>query len=81
MTVDTVVLHEWVSDSQDINIPWPDVHRVIGTDCVDWLIADPSIEITVTQKDNLYRLIAEFYDDEVARKYWLMWSPPIDQAL
>lgn len=81
MTVDTVILYEWSTAGDLIDIPWPEVHQAVGADCIAWISEHSSIELTVIKEDHSYQLIAEFYDDAVARDYWLLWSQPLDRTV
>ena len=74
-----VILYQWpLGDDPDefLDIDWSAIHKECGLDQIKWLNKQPhdvcqlSLELFPGGK----RLIAEFFNKEIANTYHLMWA-------
>lgn len=74
----TVLISRWQDEFSDeyIDIDWPKIQRHIGVDQVKWLLEQPSskLQLVVEKTEDDFKLIAEFYDDQLLTFYHLMWA-------
>jgi hypothetical protein len=77
MKTNRVELLKWLpEEGETIEIDWPKVHRRIGLDHTRWLL-DQSIDqcqLVLERQDMYCRLIAEFFNDQLAVEYRLRWG-------
>lgn len=72
-----VELLKWLPlEGEYIEIDWPKVHRTIGLEHAQWLLAQDhtQCQVVLERRDMHCRLIAEFYDDRTLAAYHLMWA-------
>ena len=72
-----VQLLTWLpEESENIEINWPKLHKLIGLDHTNWLLtqSDSHCQLVLERNDQHCRLIAEFYNDQVLKEYHLMWA-------
>jgi len=75
-------LARWFASDSDgtgnIYIDWPAVHRQAGLECISWLQSQDPVKcqlvIETRPKDSYQYILAEFYSDELATLYSLMWA-------
>ncbi len=69
-----VVLADWVSD--DLYIDWPQVHKKLGLEQVDWLLNQPRdrCQLVLDRNEVNNKLVAEFYCEQTLTAYYLMWA-------
>jgi hypothetical protein len=71
-------LAEWQCEEDEfVDIPWPTIHEQAGSDHIDWINhQDPAWCQIILEKDpdGDHRLYVEFYHEELAVEYSLLWS-------
>jgi hypothetical protein len=82
MKTSRITLTEWIADDNEyIDVDWPKVQKIIGTDHLNWLLKQPNDacqlvldkQVTLDSVPNV-KLVAEFYDDKILTYYHLMWA-------
>ncbi len=82
MKNERVLLAEWLGDITDgyVDIPWPRVHELAGSETVRWLRQQPSDRVQMIlerQTDSaagLQRLYAEFYVPSLRTEFVLRFA-------
>jgi len=77
MKTSKINLTDWLpEDSENIEINWPKIHKIIGLDQTKWLLDkdNTKCQIVLEKNDVYYRLVAEFYDRVTLTEYYLMWA-------
>ena len=71
-----VILADWVSHDLYLDIDWPAVHKKLGLEQIEWLLAqDPKdCQLILDKTDINFKLVAEFYNERVLMTYHLMWG-------
>jgi hypothetical protein len=75
MKTSRVVLADWVSTDLYTDIDWPEVHKKLGLEQLDWLLSLPSdqCQLVLDKYEVNNKLVAEFYDEKTLLAYHLMW--------
>ena len=69
--------HESSPIESILDIDWPKIHAAVGIDEIRWLNSqhiDRCQMVLEVEPDKTKRLVAEFYDEELAKTYHLMWA-------
>lgn len=76
MKTKRIVLADWVSNDLYLDIDWPAVHKKLGLEQIDWLLKQPpeKCQLVLDKSDINFKLVAEFYDEQLLVSYHLMWS-------
>jgi hypothetical protein len=79
MKTDRVFLHNWQGGIGDqyMDIPWPLVHNVAGTELVSWLNRQDPIRVQMIldqTSDGWQSLWAEFYDPQTRTEFALRFA-------
>lgn len=79
MKADRVFLHNWQGDDADeyVDIPWPLVHKIAGTELVNWLNSRDHTEaqmILEKTSNGWQTLWAEFYEPKVRSEFALRFA-------
>jgi hypothetical protein len=79
MKTSKIFLHKWLADSTEgyIDIPWPQVHKVVGDDIINWVRSkDPiDVQLILEKAPNGYqRLYADFYNLAVRNEFTLLFA-------
>ena len=72
-----IELSRWIPEGEEfIEIDSPKVHNTIGLDHTKWLLAQDrtKCQIVVERKQEICRLVVEFYDENTLAQYHLMWA-------
>jgi hypothetical protein len=74
-----VFIHNWQGSIGDdyVDIPWPLVHNVAGTELVSWLNRQDPVKVQMVldrTSDGWQSLWAEFYDDEARTEFALRFA-------
>ena len=78
MKTTRVVLAEWASTDLYLDIDWPQVHKKLGLEQIDWLLNQPKdkCQLVLDKNEVNNKLVAEFYDEKTLIAYHLMWATP-----
>ena len=76
---DCVTLYQWPTSKGPqnyIDIDWPAVHKECGLDHIEWINKqDPELcQLTLEMFTGGSRLVVEFFDQNLATTYHLMWA-------
>lgn len=76
MKTKRIVLADWVSNDLYLDIDWPAVHKKLGLEQIEWLLKQPpeKCQLVLDKSDINFKLVAEFYDEQLLVAYHLMWS-------
>jgi hypothetical protein len=76
MKTKRVVLADWIGDDLYLDIDWPTVHRKLGLEQIDWLLKQrpERLQLMLDKEDINFKLVAEFYDEQILLTYHLMWG-------
>lgn len=76
MKTERVSLYKWYSKEDVIEVNWPDVHKTIGTDHLEWILRQPKdqCQLVVDKLNTNFELMAEFYNERVLVEYWMRWA-------
>lgn len=77
MKTSRIPLFSWTNRVTDlIDIPWPKVHKEVGTDQVNWLLRQPqeNCQLVVDKLNEDLTLVAEFYHEGTLINYHLHWA-------
>jgi hypothetical protein len=79
MKNDRVFLHNWQGGIEDgyVDIPWPLVHQVAGTEMVSWLNRQDPVRVQMIldrTADGWQILWAEFYDEKIRTEFALRFA-------
>jgi len=77
MKTNRIELLKWLpAEDENIEIDWPKVHKTLGLDHTNWLIAQPNelCQLVLERNDLHCCLVAEFYDYNILTHYHLMWA-------
>jgi hypothetical protein len=74
-----IFLHNWQGDPDDqfIDIPWPLIHKVVGSGVIAWLNRKDPIEVQMIldkTSDGWQTLWAEFYDEKIQTEFYLKFD-------
>ncbi len=76
MKTTRVVLAEWASTDLYLDIDWPQVHKKLGLEQIDWLLNQPKdkCQLVLDKNEVNNKLVAEFYCEQTLTAYYLMWA-------
>ncbi len=76
MKTERISLYKWYSKEDVIEVNWPDVHKSIGTDHLEWILKQPKdqCQLVVDKLNTNFELMAEFYNERVLVEYWMRWA-------
>ncbi len=76
MKTERISLYKWYSKEDVIEVDWPDVHKSIGTDHLEWILKQPKdqCQLVVDKLNTNFELMAEFYNERVLVEYWMRWA-------
>ena len=74
-----VILYQWPLDEfpdEYLDIDWPAVHRECGVDQIEWINRQDALDCQLSLEffQGGKRLVAEFFNQDVANTYYLMWA-------
>jgi hypothetical protein len=79
-SIKKVPLYEFHEDpipENVLDIDWPKVHKTVGVDKIDWVHNQRLKDCQLVLEFDRYgtkRLVVEFYNTAIVKKYFLMWS-------
>jgi hypothetical protein len=76
MKTERISLYKWYSKEDVIEVNWPDVHKSIGADHLEWILKQPKdqCQLVVDKLNTNFELMAEFYNERVLVEYWMRWA-------
>jgi hypothetical protein len=79
MKTSKIFLHRWLVGSRDgyIDIPWPQIHRAVGADLINWVKSKDltKVQLVVEQtKEGGMGLYADFYCDDLRTEFALRFA-------
>ena len=79
MKISSVTLYQWTVESapeEYMDIDWPSVHKECGVDHIEWIQKQDINDCMLTLEffQGVRRLIVEFFNQEIAKTYFLMWA-------
>ena len=77
MKTKRVELLNWMPrEGEMLDVDWPRVHQALGIEHTQWLLDQPHdrCQLMFEIADTQYRLVAEFYDEQILTLYHLMWA-------
>jgi hypothetical protein len=76
MKTERISLYKWYSKEDVIEVNWPEVHKTIGADHLEWILKQPKdqCQLVVDKLNTNFELMAEFYNERVLVEYWMRWA-------